>query len=162
MGCSGYVDWHRLDRTLPWIRQRTGPRTYVFAFWLVDYSLNNRDHGVTLIKDEGRHPDWFLHAETADHVLAAYPPIRSVVSPNHRGVFDNGLAARPLLASVLLGTADATYHSNDRMWWASVDDLTWRGKRLVKQLNRLYERDAELVTFVEGAADEKNGPRDPA
>lgn len=162
MGCSGYVDWHRLDHTLPWIRYRQGIRTYVFAFWTVHYAGSAPDHGLQLMKDEGRHPDWFLYAETVDHVLAAYPHPKSVISPNFRTVFDNGLQARPLLASVLLGTADAVYRSLDRTWWASVEDLTWRGKRLVKQLNRLYERECSLITFVENATDERSGPRDPS
>lgn len=163
MGCSGYVDWHRLDRTLPWVRQRHGPRTYVIAFWTVDYGGATRDHGVRLMKDEGRHPDWFLHAESADHVLAAYPHPTSLVGPNFNAVFDKGLLeSQPLLASVLLGTADAAYSTLDRMWWARPGDLTRRGKKLMKDLNRLYERDGTLITFIENATDENIGPRDPS
>jgi len=162
VGCSGYVDWFRLDRTLPWIRQRQGLRTSVFAFWTVDYGTSEIDHGVSLVKAEGRHPDWFLHAETADHVLTAYPHPKSMVSPNFKAVFDNSLVAKPLLGAVLIGTADGVYRSLDRWWWAGPDDLTWRGKRLMKHLNRLYERDGTLVTFVEGVTDEDNGPRDPS
>lgn len=158
MGSSGLINWHRLDNTLPWVRWRQGERTSVFAFWLVDYGSASKDHGVALLKAEDRHPDWFLHAETADHVLAAYPPPKAAVSPNHHAVFE-GFQSRPLIGSLLLGSIDACYRRMERMWWASEDDLTWRGKRLLKKLNQLYEREAILVTFVENPADDSGSPR---
>jgi hypothetical protein len=160
---SGIIDWDRLDRSLPWIKYRTGYSTSVFAFWLADYGRSRRDHGVTLLKAQDRHPDWFLHAETADHVLAAYPPPKSSISPNYSQVFGVGLQAKPLLASMLLGTADAYYQMRDRMWWADHHDLTRRGRRLITNLDHLYERCSVLVTFVEGKSpsDETSGPRGP-
>lgn len=168
MGSSGYIDWRRLDSSLPWIAYRQGYHTYVFAFWLVDYGHNDLDHGITMLKAEDKHTDWFLHAGTADHVLAAYPHPTSLMSPNFHHVFDEGLSARPLLGSLLLGTADACYRTLDRMWWAGDKDLTRRGRRQLKNLERLYERPAVLVTFVEGRitsdpafrpTDENNNPR---
>ncbi len=161
MGASGYIDWHRLDNTMPWVRQRTGQHTYVYAYWLVDYGRTTRDRGVSILKGENLHPDWFIHARTADHVLDAYAPPSAVVSPNFTSVFRNKLRAEPLLAAALLGNADAVYHNNGQMWWAATDDLTRRGKRLLKAMNQLYERDAVLITFIDMPSDEKDGPRDP-
>lgn len=148
MGNTGYIDWHRLDRTVPWARHSDDHHSYVYAFWTVDYGRSDRDHGVTVLKQEDRHPDWYLHAESADHVLGAYAPPCTMVSPNFTAVFDNKLSARPLLASMLLGTADAVYHTPNGMWWADEHDLTRRGKRLLRTVDTLYERPAVLVTFV--------------
>lgn len=163
MGSSGYVDWHRLDVMLPWARIDDEQHTYVYAFWLVDYGTANRDHGVGLLKSEGRHPDWFLHADTADHVLAAYTTPTTWISPNFRQVFDNQLSAAPLIAAVLLGTADTMYQTSydGRLWWCDRGDLTWGGKRLLRRLDRLYERTAILVTFLDRPTDENSSPRDP-
>lgn len=171
VGSSGYIDWHRLDHTLPWVRHPQDYHTYVFAFWLVDYGRSTHDQGITLLKAEGGHTDWFLHADTADQVLAAYPHPRTLMSPNWHHVLDReGLAARPLLGSVLLGSIDACYRTMDKMWWADKNDLTWRGRRLLRQLDHLYERPAVLMTFIEGkatsdpafrASDENNNPRGP-
>lgn len=162
MGSSGYIDWHRLDRTMGWVKHRAGQHTYVYAFWLVDFGRNDRDRGVSLLKD-GTHPDWFIHAETADHLLGAYANPTVSVSPNFTRVFDNHLSSRPLLASLLLGTADSIYKTTseqDRLWWAAKDDLTRPGKRLLKDMNKLYERDAHLITFIDTPTDERVGPRD--
>lgn len=164
MGGSGYVDWQRMDRTISMFRQAPTSSTSVYAFWMVDYGANDRDHGISVFKDEGRHPDWFIHGDKADHVLAAYTPMKTMVSPNFTKVFDNNLAARPLLGSVLLGSSDCVYRvssENNRLWWAAERDLTYRGRKLLHVLNRLYERDAVLVTFIDGVTDENSGPRDP-
>lgn len=162
MGYSGHVNWSRLDRTHPWIRNQDR-HTSVYAFWPVDYRHPRRDHGVGLFKAQDRHPDWFLHAETADHVLTAYVRPTMVVSPNLTEVFDDDLVARPLLASVLLGTANAVYRTHEElMWWCAVEDLTLKGRLLVTQLSHLYERDPVLVTLVDGASDEEQrSPRLP-
>lgn len=162
MGDSGIIDWERLDRTLPWVKQRQGHSTFVYAFWLADYGRATRDHGVSLLKAEGRHPDWYVHAESADHVLVAYTPPKSSVSPNFMQVFADKLSSKPLLGSLLLGTVDACYKRLDQMWWACEADLTGQGRRLLRKLDHLYERRHILVTFVEGPTDEQSGPRDPA
>lgn len=162
MGDSGIIDWQRLDRMLPWIKYGQEHATFVYAFWLADYGRTTRDHGVTLLKTEGRHPDWYLHAETADHVLVAYTPPKSSVSPNFTQVFADKLSSKPLLGSLLLGTNDACYKRMDQMWWACEADLTSKGRRLIRRLDRLYERRHILVTFVEGPTDEQSGSRDPA
>jgi hypothetical protein len=159
---SGIIDWGRLDRLLPWVKYQHGYATYVYAFWLVDYGRNERDHGVALLKAEGRHPDWYLHAETADHVLAAYAPPKAFVSPNFEKVFGDKLQAKPLLGSLLLGTNNACYKRMDQMWWACEADLTYKGRRLLRRLDHLFERRHILVTFVEGPTDEASGPRGPA
>lgn len=161
MGSSGYIDWHRLDTTIPWVRCRTGEHTYVYAFWLADYGRNPTDHGVSLLKGEAEHPDWFVHASTGDHVLTAYTPPGTIVSPNAGLVFAGHGAARPLLAGVMLGSVDCIYRTTGGMWWASEDDLTRRGKRLLKNLNELYLREPVLVTFVDAATDGNGGSRDP-
>lgn len=161
MSDSGIIDWNRLDRLLPWIKYRTGYSTSVFAFWLADYGRSRRDHGVTVLKPEGRHPDWFLHSETADHVLDAYPPPKSSISPNYTQVFGDKLHAKPLLAAMLIGTTDAYYQQRERIWWASHDDLTRKGRRLIRKLDGLYERPSVLITFVDGPTDESSGPRGP-
>lgn len=164
LGSSGYVDWHRLDRTLPWIKVNNHHHTYVYAFWLVDYRQPVDDHGVDLLKPEGKqHPDWFVHADTADRVLAAYTTPDTIVSPNFTQVFATDLSSRPLLASMLFGTADAMYMrgSAGQAWWCDPTDLTWRGKLLLKQMDRLYERPSVLVTFLDKPTDENTGPRDP-
>lgn len=166
MGCSGYINWHRLDRTLGWVKNRSGYHTYVYAFWLADYSWladrgHSRDAGVAMFKDHP-HPDWFVHSETADHILVAFTPPDSYASPNVTDVFENNtLASRPLLGSLLLGTSDTVYLSEqDQYWWAHRDDLTWIGRRVLKALDRLYEREPVLVTFVDAPTDESGSPRD--
>lgn len=143
-----------------WVRQRTGHHTYVFAFWLVDYGRNETDRGVGLLKEDGTHPDWFVHADSADHVLGAYANPKTLVSPNFDRVFDT-LSSKPLLAAALLGTADAVYRTanEDRLWWAADPDFTRAGKKLIKDMNKLYERDAHLVTFIEAPTDGTTGPR---
>lgn len=159
MGNSGYVDWHRLDRTLPWVKVNNQHHTYVYAFWLVDYGSCKRDHGVALFKAEGRHPDWFVHADTADRVLAAYTTPSTVVSPNFTEVFGNKLSSGPLLASVLLGTSDAMYQlrPDGSLWWCDREDLVRKGKRLLGNLDELYGRKAILVTFLDRPTDENSG-----
>jgi hypothetical protein len=164
MSGTGYIDWQRMDRTILMHCQIPASSTSVYAFWLVDYGHHDRDHGLGLLSSEGQHPDRFLHGDKADHVLAAYTPVKTMVSPNFTKVFDNNLAARPLLAATLLGTSNAIYRvrtENNRLWWAADRDLTRHGKKLIRTLNQLYERDAELVTFIDGVTDENYGPRDP-
>lgn len=151
MGNSGIIDWTRLDRLPSWTHRADGQFTFVFAFWLVDYGRSNHDDGVAVLKPGSEHPDWFLHAENADHVLAAYYPPKASVSPNYGMVFGDKLQTRPLLGSLLLATTDGVYERNGEMWWAGTADLTFRGRRLVKKLDRLYERPHHLVTFVEAA-----------
>jgi len=161
---TGYIDWHRLSRSEQHAEIADGRQTYVYAYWLVDYGRAVRDQGVSLLKREDSHPDWFIHAENADHVLAAYCHPRTVVSPQFSTVYDDNLAARPLLAAMLLGTSDRFYrtsHTRPGTWWCTYDDLNWRGRRLVRQISRLYERAPHLVTFVDAPTDESGGPRDP-
>lgn len=156
------MNWHKLDRMLPWVRRGSGSATYVYAFWLVDFGRKSGDDGVALLKPRDAHPDWFLHARTADHVLDAYTNPKTLVSPNFAEVFSNQLKASPLLGSLLLGTADTAYQNGGagQMWWCSHDDLTFRGRQVIKQLDQLYERQSRLVTFVDWATDENGGPRD--
>lgn len=164
MGHTGYIDWHHLIAGRTYNSVSDGRHTYVYAFWLVDYGRHQDDHGVTLLKDENLHPDWFIHAEKADHVLAAYCAPQTMVSPSFSDVFEAGLAARPLLASALLGTSSVHYMSaNGRhAWWCMPQDLTRRGKKLIKDLTQLYLRDPVIVTFVDAPTDENSGPRDPS
>lgn len=156
---SGYINWHRLEARLGWGRHRQGGKTYIAAFWTVDYGRNKRDTGVGLLKN-GDHPDWFLHADAADTLVAAYLPDKAAASPNYAEVFDSDWVARPLLGSVLLGSTDAVFRSRTQWWWASSDDLTRHGQSLIKKLDRLYEREAHIITFIERPTDEASGPRD--
>lgn len=150
MGHTGYIDWHRLARTKPWIDTEEG-RSFVFAFWLADYGRTDKDHGLGLLKGEGSHPDWFLYADTADRMLFSVGVDDLIVSPNITEVYDTHLTSRPLIASILLGTAQATYAAPDHSayWWASVRDLTRPGKRLVKEISMLYLRPPVIITFLE-------------
>lgn len=164
MGQTGYIDWHKLTAGRDWAEVKDTRHTYVYAFWPVDYGRSDVDHGVTLLKNEDLHPDWFVHAEEADSVLAAYCRPQTIVSPSFADVFDVNLAARPLLAAALLGTSSTRYVSADgrRAWWCTSDDLTRRGKKLLKDLNQLYLRTPVVVTFVDGPTDGNTGPRDPS
>lgn len=162
VGDSGIIDWQRLDRTITWIKDRQCQATFVYAFWLFDYGRNARDHGVSLLKAEDKHPDWFVHAETADKILDAHTSPKSSISPNFLSVFPDALSSRPLLGSLLLGSNDSCYKRQDEMWWACESDLTRGGRSLLKKLDHLYERRHILVTFVESPTDEASGPRDPA
>jgi hypothetical protein len=159
---SGYVDWHRLDQSLPWTRHADKLHTYVYAFWLVDYGHNQYDRGLALFKREGAHPDWFIHADSADELIGAFIRPNMVISPNFTQVFENNLTSRPLLAAALLATNNAVYRREGQMWWAHRSDLTRMGRRLLKQMDRLYERPAVLVTFIDHATDEDGGPRGSA
>ena len=163
MGHSGLVNFHRLENTLPWVKINGQHHTYVYAFWLVEYGREDRrDVGVDVLKEAGRHPDWFIHADTADQVLVAYLSPDTWVSPNRLHVFDADRAAFPLMGSMLLGTSDAMYqtHPNGRLWWCDYGDLTWKGRLLMRQLNNLYDRRAILVTFLDRPSDENSRPRD--
>lgn len=133
----GYIDWHRLSRSEQHAEIADGRQTYVYAYWLVDYGRAVRDQGVSLLKREDSHPDWFIHAENADHVLAAYCHPRTVVSPQFSTVYDDNLAARPLLAAMLLGTSDRFYRTSHT-----------RPRHLVVHLRRL-----ELARAAAGPAD---------
>lgn len=150
MGHTGYIDWHRLARTRPWTDTGEG-NTFIYAFWLADYGRSEQDHGVNLLKGEGEHPDWFLYSDAADRLLFSVGVDELIVSPNITDVYDSHLTSRPLIASILLGTAKATYASADRTayWWASVRDLTRPGKRLVKEISMLYLRPPVIITFLE-------------
>jgi hypothetical protein len=150
VGHTGYIDWHRLARTKPWTDTGEG-HSFVFAFWLADYGHTNHDHGLGLLKGEGSHPDWFLYAETADRMLFSVGVDDLIVSPNITEVYDTHMTSRPLIASILLGTAKATYAAPDRTayWWCSVRDLTRPGKRLVKEISMLYLRPPVIITFLE-------------
>lgn len=164
MGHSGLVNWHRLERTLPWVKVNGQQHTYVYAFWLVDFGrLTRQDSGVEVLKQPGGHPDWFIHAQTADRVLDAFLNPDTWVSPNRGLVFDDASVARPLLASMLVGTSDGMYQTSQegQLWWCDYGDLTWRGRVVVRHLNDLYERRAILLTFLDKPTDEDNGPRDP-
>lgn len=155
---SGYIDWHKLSRHPQWTPGADG-QTFVYAFWLVDYGRAARDHGVTLLKDEGRHPDWFVHADRADQVLAAYCQGSPIVSHNFGDVFDHAMFARPLLASVLLGTLDGTLRDGpDRYWTCEPQHLDRRGQRLVKDLSMLYLRQPHIVTFIDVKPMKDNDP----
>lgn len=153
MGSTGYVDWHRITRG-PFIGDlRAGLQTSVFAFWTVDYGRSTRDRGVTLLKAEGGHPDWFIHADRADHVLAAYAHPQSMVNAGFMQVFDT-LQSKPLLGSLLLGTSNLYYKhigrdDPDAAWFASRDDLTRAGRKLLARVDDLYLRPATIVTFID-------------
>lgn len=150
MAYTGYIDWHRLGRTRPWTDTRQG-NTFVYAYWTADHGYSEHDRGVGLLKPRAQHPDWFLYAEQADKILFSALPDGLVASPNLTQVYDTHLTARPLLGSILLGTVQTTYAYPDQSayWWASGNDLTRPGRRLLKQLSMLYLRPPIIVTFLE-------------
>lgn len=150
MGHTGYIDWNRLSRTFTDTRYGN---TFVCAYWLVDYGRNQHDHGVSLLKGEGSHPDWFINAERADLTLRASVGLSITASPNVTEVFDtdqfdSSWTAKPLLASVLLGNADTTYVKDGHYWWCAMQDLTRPGRRMVKDLSMLYLRPPVIVSFL--------------
>lgn len=153
MGESGYIDWISIAANPHW--EATGEGTsYVYAFWLADYEQSDQDDGVQVLKAPGTHPDWFLHARTADQVLSGVCPPGVMVSDNYAAVFDElggRFWAKPMLASVLLGTADTIYATPERTeyWWCGYWHLTRRGKRIVRELTMLYQRGVHLVTFLD-------------
>lgn len=132
---------------------RSGLQTSVFAFWTIDFGRSDADHGLTLLKREGGHPDWFVHSDAADQVLAAYAKPDSIVNPGYAEVFEN-LAAKPLLGSLMLGTSSLSYrevgmHSPPgQLWWCSEKYLTRSGRKLLARISDLYLRPAVLVTFI--------------
>ncbi len=162
---SGYIDWHRISKLGVEVRQGT---TFVYAYWLVDFDRSTRDHGVTLLKDEDEHPDWFIHADPADSLLYSVLDSNLIASPNAEqvyGVDGSTVYARPLLGSVCLGSASTTYRHRDGLyWWCAVDDLTRQGRRLIKELSMLYLRQPVIVTFMSLDPMGQAGPgrRDPA
>lgn len=149
MGQSGHIDWHNIARRPQWVDTADGT-TFVYAFWTVDYTHHDTDHGVALLKGEGRHPDWFVHSDRADHVLFCVQPHDMYLSANYREVYGAG-DTRSLLGAVMLGSIDATFALSDRSryWTCTPDDLTRRGTRLVNELSMLYLRPPVLVTFID-------------
>lgn len=147
MSESGYIDWHRLCQS--W--QDTGEgSTFVYAFWLSDHRLSGPDPGLTILKKQGAHPDWFIHADSADCVLYSVCRRDWVVSPNLTEIYDTHLTSRPALASVCLGTTDAVYADASRTsyWWCGYDDLIRPGKKLIRQLSTLYLRPPVILTYL--------------
>jgi hypothetical protein len=151
MGESGYINWDMIAALPHWQPRREG-QTYVYAFWLVDFDQSPNDDGIALLKRDG-HPDWFLHADTADRLLSGSCPPGVMVSENYSAVFDEiggRFRLKPLVASVLLGTSDVVYATADRSeyWTCGYWHLARRGKRIVRDLTMLYLRAVHIVTFL--------------
>lgn len=150
---SGYINWFRLNQT--WYDTGQGS-TFVYAFWLADYTQRGRDHGVGILKPENAHPDWFVHAESAESVVFSVTPGDWVISPNLTDVYDTHdthdthLTSRPVLAAVCLGTSDAVYANARRTayWWCGYDDLIRPGKKLIQRLTDLYLRPPVILTYL--------------
>lgn len=158
MTSSGYIDWHRLQRTHA---ASADLHTYVFAYWLADGDISpSRDAGLAILKPHGHHPDWFLHAASADeNVYAVIDETVQVASHTVYDVFPHGRrVAKPLLAAVLLGTARFAFAD----WSCERDDLTRSGTRLVQKLDQLYLRPSVIVTFGQVPTDGTAGSRDQA
>ncbi len=155
MGFSGLIDWHRLMRTEPW-RAHSGSHTFVYAFWMVDDGTPTAEAGISIIKRRGTHPDWFIHADAADTVLstAILPDLH--VGPGHHQVVDSSFRSRPMLAAMLLGTADFVLRdtSGQQYWHAAESDIHRPGWRIVEKLNNLYLRPCQLLTFLHDTTDE--------
>lgn len=150
---TGYIDWRRMTQSGLWINTAQGT-TFVYAFWLADYpDPPAREAGLSLLRADDAHPDWFCAGPRVDQILHADVHPKDVVSPNLGEVFENGLYSRPLLAALCLGSASATYASADvtRYWWAHPDDLVRKGTQLVKDANTLYGRKPVIVTFLDFA-----------
>lgn len=157
---------------------------WVTAFWLADFRPAERivDLGAFL-KGADRSVryvmcDPFLYANNAAHAIAlplpdqtigfdaesVYPDSKKVPAvppgPDRKGreryldyLRDAG---NPVIAAVTLATADAVFRRNDGLkeWVATSDDLTFRGRRLVAGLDRLYGRQARIVTYVDYVGDD--------
>lgn len=125
--------------------------TYVYAFWLSDVEALH--DGLDLLRPD-EHPDWFCAGAEVDTVLAAGVRPHDVVSPNVVDIYDDRLISKPLLGAMCLGSASAIYAIEDARvgtehWWCAPSDLTWRGRLLLHELNRLYGRQAVLLTYLE-------------
>lgn len=160
MNRTGHIDWLSLHREYT---TRFDLHTYVYAYWLADTEHSNAgDAGLSILKQRGDHPDWFVNAARAEqHLGAAVDQNVRMVSPSYYDVFDHNRLAVPLLAGVLLGTANFTLEG----WFCGRDDLTRAGQQVMRKLDGLFLRPGVLVTFQQAPADESGGPRgshDPA
>lgn len=53
------------------------------------------------------------------------------------------------LAAVCLGSSSLSLADRGRYWTCGFDDLTHRGRSLVRRLNRLYRRKARILTYLD-------------
>lgn len=153
MGATGYINWDLIAQLPHWETTREGT-TFVYAYWLVDYGVSPYDDGVRVFKRDSAHPDWFIHSDKADRILTSQCLPDLMVSDNYRNVFDERggrFHAKPLLASILLGTSDAVYATHDRRdyWTCAYWNLDRRGKKMVRDLTILYQRGVQIVTFLD-------------
>lgn len=154
MGESGYINWDMVAENPSCVPTDLG-QTYVYAFWLVDLGQAGRDDGVRIFKGDGpSHPDWFLHAETADELLLGVCPPGVLVSNNYSSVFEHKggrFILKPTVGAVLLGTKNVVFTSPDRSdyWSCGYWHVNRRGKRILKDLTTLYQRQVHIVTFLD-------------
>jgi hypothetical protein len=80
-----------------------------------------------------------------------FPNLARIERDRRRRLKEEDLYSVPLLASVCLGSSSEAYFDDQRgdYWTASRQDLTGEGRRLVRGLERLYGRPAELLTFLD-------------
>lgn len=147
MAHTGCIDWP----TKSDVFFNTGEgTTHVYAFWLADYPPV--ESPLSMLRPPGSHPDWFCAGPNVDQVLAATISANEVASPNIVDIFDDALFSKPLLASICLGSASATYATPDRSgyWWADEKkSLTRSGRSLVKDISKVYLRKPIIVTFLD-------------
>lgn len=160
MNRTGPIEWNTVQRSNT---INFSAHTYIYAYWLADTEHGRiPDAGLGILKPVGGHPDWFVHASHADKHLSAFSGIGIArVSQSYFDVFTHDRISQPLLASMLLGTADFVVEG----WFCGREHLTSGGRNLLRKMDGVYLRPGILVTFQQTPADESFGPRgghDPA
>lgn len=174
---TGYIRWKSLPHN--GFRTTGEAGCWVYAFWLACYDTPPPDCGLTLVSDDpnstatrAKLTDRFIRCHGVEQIIALPQP-DAPTSPNCAVVYPPELhmqyvgptgnteareaylqyvddAGAPVLAAVCLGSdAHAWIDERGNHWWAAREDLTWRGRRLLSTLDRLYGRRAELVTYLD-------------
>lgn len=174
VGRTGCIDWPDALRTglgngmwvyAFWLADHTlKPRHEVTVGELLDgINLGGITFRDPFVKCTG--PDQTLALPEPGTVASStvkdvYPPERRVPVPAPWNAADRAARERYLswsrdagasiLAGICLGTIGCVLIDDfDRPWECTFNDLSRAGKRLVRQLNKLYGRDATFVTYLD-------------
>lgn len=145
---TGYIDWDKIAASR-WTDTREGG-TCVYAYWLSEHRKMHWDSGLDMLREIDA-PDPFVKVQWAAHMIGAFSSPTGYVSPNKSRVYDHEDNTRPILAAMCLGSSGSTFKdpSRDRYWWAAGTDLSFRGRRILRTVSRMYARPPVILTYLD-------------
>ena len=151
--CTGCINWPS------WLKSSGEGGSYVYAIaaekdFDKDEFLECISHGAHLIHDSTVDPD-LVDLHKTDEYGQIFPLERRLFPGVHldedRSSSVEKYLSIPLLCALCLGTSGGTFYSEDpfKMWHCQEKDLTEDGLQLVQSLKKLYNRNVELITFID-------------